>query len=208
MNARPPTAIMPGAMHTVIVSQADMMRYYDPERIQGYCRACEKYGQFWSCPPFERSPLEQLPPWTHAILVTQKTGVEPGSTPESLIQQFLVARRMLGDTLKRWECDGRLSVIAGHCSGCSACTRPRGKPCHVPAKMRYSLEALGFDVTGLAEGLAGQSLHWPKNGPPDYLLIVGALLCRNHELASAWAAGEEPATHSASARPIIIQRPR
>ena len=91
------TKSMTGTVHTVIVSKADMMRYYDPERIQGYCRTCEKYGQFWSCPPFENSPLEQLPPWTHAILVTQKTWVEPDSTKERLIEQFLAARQILAE---------------------------------------------------------------------------------------------------------------
>ena len=94
------TKSMTGTVHTVIVSKADMMRYYDPECIQGYCRTCEKYGQFWSCPPFENSPLEQLPLWTHAILVIQKTWVEPGSTKEHLIEQFLAARQILVNTLK------------------------------------------------------------------------------------------------------------
>ena len=37
---------------SVIVSKADMMRYHDPERIQAYCRSCEKHGLYWSCPPF------------------------------------------------------------------------------------------------------------------------------------------------------------
>lgn len=191
--------------HTVIVSRADMIRYYDPQRIQGYCRACEKYGQFWSCPPFAHSPLEQLPSWSHTVLVTQKTWVSPNSTPESLIQQFLAARRILGEVLKHGESDGRLSVIAGHCSGCSACTRPRGKPCHVPEKMRYSLEALGFDVTGLAENLAGQVLHWPESGPPDYLITVGALLCRSYELALAWLQEDRPAAPEKPIRPILVR---
>ena len=60
----------------------------------------------------------------------------------------------------------------------------------MPSKMRYSLEALGFDVTTLAEKLAGQSLHWPKSGVPDYLLIVGALLCRDQTLALVWKQNE------------------
>lgn len=203
------TRSMTGTVHTVIVSKADMMRYYDPERIQGYCRTCEKYGQFWSCPPFESSPLEQLPPWTHAILVTQKTWVEPGSTKERLIEQFLAARQILVNTLKHWERDGCLSVIAGHCSGCSKCTRPRGIACQVPSRMRYSLEALGFDVTALAKKLAGQSLHWPKSGVPDYLLTVGALLCRDQALALAWKQNEsamQTAPIHPPRHPITIQR--
>jgi predicted metal-binding protein len=168
----------------VIVSQAEMMRYHDRERIQGYCQSCEKFGVFWSCPPFEEDPMSQLPEWTHAVLVTQKTRVTAGASKDELISQFLTAREILGETMKRWEIDGVTAVIAGHCSGCTDCTRPRGLPCTAPERMRYSLEALGFDVSGLAEGLAGQTMHWPASGVPDYLITVGALLCPRQELAA------------------------
>lgn len=77
------------------------MRYYDPERIHGYCRSCDKYSLFWPCPPFDESPLEKLPAWSRAVLITQKTWVDPGSTKESLVDQFLVARQILGDALKK-----------------------------------------------------------------------------------------------------------
>lgn len=161
------------------------MRHYDPARIQGYCKSCEKYGLFWSCPPFDDSPLEKLPAWSDAVLITQKTWVDPGSTKGNLIDQFLVARRTLGDTLKAWETDGVITVIAGHCSACSTCTRSRGVACCSPDRMRYSLEGLGFDVTGLVEDLTGQKMDWPTTGMPAYLLIVGALLCPSHDLAAA-----------------------
>lgn len=168
---------------SVVADKADVMGYYDPVRVQGYCGACEKYGLFWSCPPFDESPLEKLPAWSHAVLITQKTWVDPGSTKESLVGQFLVARQILGDTLKKWEADDAVVVIAGHCSGCSACTRSRGVACCSPDQKRYSLEGLGFDVTGLVEGLTGQKMDWPMSGIPAYLLIVGALLCSSCDVA-------------------------
>ena len=170
-------------VRAVLASKAEVMRYYDPVRIQGYCRACEKYGLFWSCPPFDEAPLEKLPTWSHAVLITQKTWVDPGSTKESLVDQFLAARQVLGDKLERWEADGTIGVIAGHCSACSVCTRSRGVVCCSPDRMRYSLEGLGFDVTGLVEGLAGQKMDWPTGGVPAYLLIVGALLCSSRDIA-------------------------
>lgn len=176
---------MTETIQTVIASKADMMRYHDPVRILGYCRSCEKHGMFWSCPPFEDPPLSQLPEWTHAVLVTQKTRVDSGSTKEQLITQFLAARQILGDRMKKWESGGTVVVIAGHCSGCTVCTRSEGDACCSPSRMRYSLEALGFDVTGLAEGLAGQTVHWPTNGMPDYLMTVGALLCPSLDLANS-----------------------
>ncbi len=169
----------------VIVSEADMMRYHDHERVQAYCRSCEKYGLYWSCPPFAEQPIAQLGDWTDAVLVTQKTPVDAGSTKEDLIERFLVSRQILCDNLRQCETGGAIAVVAGHCDGCSACTRSRGIACCVPSRLRYSLEALGFDVTGLAEGLAGQKMHWPEHGMPDYLLMVGALLCPCRDVAVA-----------------------
>lgn len=171
-------------IQTVVASQDEMMRYHDPERIQAYCQSCEKYGMYWSCPPFDEQPFDSLAVWSHAVLVTQKTPVAAGSTPKNLVDQFLVARQALGERMLRYEGEGALAVIAGHCFGCGTCTRPRGIACCVPARMRYSLEALGFDVTGLAEGLAGQAIPWPESGMPDHLLIVGALLCRDFDFAT------------------------
>ncbi|WP_263772810.1 DUF2284 domain-containing protein [Propionivibrio soli] len=171
------------APQAVIASRADMMRYHDPERIQGYCQSCEKHGQYWSCPPFAEPPLAQLGEWTHAVLVTQKTRVACGATKEELIECFLEARQTLCKAMRNSEVDGALAVVAGHCEGCSICTRSLGIACCAPTRMRYSLEALGFDVTGLAEGLAEQKVHWPAHGLPDYLMTVGALLCPSPEVA-------------------------
>jgi predicted metal-binding protein len=167
-------------VHGVLASKAEVMRHYDPVRIQGYCRACEKYGLFWSCPPFDDEPLARLPEWTHAVLMTQKTWVDAGQDP---IEQFMAARQILGETLRLMETGGAVSVIAGHCAGCSSCVRAQGLACHVPSRMRYSLEALGFDVTGLAEALTGQKMDWPSRGKPGTLSIVGALLCPTIDLA-------------------------
>lgn len=163
------------------------MRYHDPERIQGYCRACEKYGRFWSCPPFASSPLARLAPWTEVVVVCQKTMLAEGIDKDELTERFLEARHRFVARVLAVEagCAQATALVAGHCSCCSSCTRETGEACRSPARLRYSLEAVGFDVTGLAEGLAGQKVHWPKQGLPDYLLTVGALLCPTRESAEA-----------------------
>ena len=168
---------------SILVSRAEMLRFHDPERIQSYCRSCDKYGLYWSCPPFAESPLAGLGEWTHAVLVTQKTPVAAGCTKEELVEHFLVARQSLCETLRESEGGGAVAVVAGHCDGCTVCTRSRGVDCCAPSRLRYSLESLGFDVTGLAEGLAGKKMSWPAHGVPEYLLMVGALLCRSLDVA-------------------------
>lgn len=177
---------MTEAPRFALASRDEMMRHHDPVRIQGYCASCEKYGVFWSCPPFTRPPLDLLPPWSHAVLITQKSWVEEGCDKAGLMELFLAARERFGRHIRELEAQGQAcaSLVAGHCSGCLSCTRPDGLPCRCPSLMRHSLEAVGFDVTGLAEELAGQKLHWPKEGLPDYLITVGALLCPSEEAAA------------------------
>lgn len=174
-----------GNLHTVVVGKDGLMRFHDRERILSYCRSCEKFGAFWSCPPFETPPLVAFPEWSHAVIVCLKTGVKPGTTKDQLIARFLDSRVHFGALMRRMEarCAQATALVAGHCSGCETCTRTKGKACRTPERLRYSLEAVGFDVTGLAEGLVKQKVHWPKTGLPNYLTTVGALLCPNQTSA-------------------------
>ncbi len=155
------------------------MRYHDPERIQGYCASCDKFGRFWSCPPFEQAPLDLFPSWDHAVIACGKVMTAPEEPTDKLIGRFSAARKAFRTALMQHE---RIhasitTLVAGYCTGCENCTRPEGRHCPRPSALRYSLEAVGFDVTGLTEQLAGQKLHWPKDGRPEYLMTVGALLC-------------------------------
>ncbi len=184
-----------GRFHVALATRAELMRHHDPVRIQGYCANCEKFGVYWSCPPFAVSPLAEFPEWTHVVVVVRRTFVEPGTTREQLIGRFLAARVGFGERVRELEARRPrvTGLIAGHCSGCRDCTRLAGQACRAPERMRYSLEAVGFDVSGLAEDLAGVKLHWPKSGVPEYLTTVGALLCPDGATAAelrAEAAGE------------------
>ncbi len=168
-----------------LATRADLLRHHDPERVQGYCRSCEKHWRFWSCPPFVMSPLASFPEWKHAVIVCRQTRIAPEISKEQLVERFLAERVSFAGQMCRLEArfPRVTALVAGHCSGCAECSRIEGKPCRTPERLRYSLEAVGFDVTGLAEGLAGVKIHWPKSGVPDYLTTVGALLCPEEEVA-------------------------
>lgn len=175
---------MTASFHTRIASAEAVMLHYDPERIHGYCTTCPQHGRFWSCPPYERPPLVGLPAWDHAVLVFEKVGVEPGSTKERMLERFFEARKDFRSFLLGAEArhPGTTALVAGHCLACEECSRATGEPCRRPSALRYSLEALGFHVTGLAES-AGQKILWPRDGMPEYLLTVGAILCAGRDRA-------------------------
>lgn len=173
------------AFHTAIASRADVMRYYDPVRIQGYCRTCEKHGKFWSCPTFSVSPLEQFPAWDHAVMVGERVWTLPDASQEQMLARFFEARK----GFRKWllaveqQQSGLVALVAGFCTGCTECTRAEGKPCRTPSALRYSLEAVGFDVGGLLQGLVSQKLQWAKGKRPEYLMTVGAILCPDRAAA-------------------------
>lgn len=169
---------------TAVVSKADLMGHHDVDRIQGYCRDCGMYGKLWSCPPFDSQPLTDFPEWTHAVLAMWQTPVSTPDDMNALIAQFQSARRHLGEILMECEQPGTIAVIAGQCFGCSDCLRARGGACCAPARMRYSLESLGFDVSTLTEAFLGHRLAWAADKTPDTLTLVGALFCRNHDTAT------------------------
>jgi predicted metal-binding protein len=111
--------------------------------------------------------------------VTLKTWTRLEEGREGMIEIFHASRRTFRRLLLKAESrvPGTTALVAGYCQGCEACCRPEGLSCRAPSELRYSLEAVGFDVTALAEHLAGQRIQWPQEGIPDYLLTVGALLC-------------------------------
>jgi predicted metal-binding protein len=172
--------------HVQIVSAQALMRHHEPARIHGYCATCPQHGRVWSCPPFERLPLNDFKPWDHAVLVCQKVWTRPSDLRAEIetgrarmIERFHESRigfRALLLEMERRHPD-TTALVAGHCQVCAECTRAEGLQCRAPEAVRYSLEAVGFDVAAVAENLAGQKILWPKDHLPEYLLAVGAILC-------------------------------
>ena len=57
------------------------------------------------------------------------------------------------------------------------CTRPEGKPCRYPEKMRYSIESIGGNVGKTVSKLLGIELEWIQDGKvPSYFVLCGGLL--------------------------------
>lgn len=70
---------------------------------------------------------------------------------------------------------GRSFAYVGTCLHCpeGSCTRPAGKPCRHPDKVRPSLEACGFDIARTTSELFGIDLKWGSEGRiPEYLTLV------------------------------------
>ena len=124
------------------------------------------------------TPLYTLFAATTSTELFEKTNLNSAS-PETL--------KMMLDAEKEY--GGRALAFAGECLLCGdeKCTRPLGKPCRHPQKVRPSLEACGFDVNKIAEELLGIEIKWGHdNKMPEYLLLTCAFAHNQDNISTEW----------------------
>lgn len=164
--------------------------YRDSERFMAYCRECRNYGRYWSCPPFDFDPDEQLRRYAHAWIIG--TRIEPDDSPcgpcASNEERIERCRRIIASV--RATLDARLlaledtypgsrAFLAGSCFECpeGQCARACGQPCIRSRGPRHSLESFGFDIGLTASKLLGIELQWSYDERmPEYLTLVSGLL--------------------------------
>ncbi|MBQ7690615.1 MAG: DUF2284 domain-containing protein [Muribaculaceae bacterium] len=159
--------------------------YRDAERVWGCCAACDNYGRLWSCPPLERDVDGWLVAYGSVCLFASQvflTGchARDAGEAERVVQRALDAaweielpRLYALEAATAGSC-----VFTGRCRLCrpGACTRAEGKPCRHPDRLRYSLEALGFDLEKASRELLGITLQWATGSQlPRYLTLLTAI---------------------------------
>ena len=101
-----------------------------------------------------------------------------GQAPEMFLRPYRRAFDALLEERERETC-GSLRLDAGRCLVCERCARRDEEPCRFPEKLRYSLESLGANVGALAADKLGAPLQWgTKDAPPEYFVLVGAVLTK------------------------------
>lgn len=163
-------------------------RFRDAERIEGYCRECHNYGRAWCCPPFDTDPATLMAPYRNITLIVTRITPRVQGLPFTQTTRLLLPERLrIERQLKEWEqrYGGRAFSYTGSCLHChrQSCTRPEGKPCRHPEKVRPSLEACGFDVCKTTAELFDTPILWGRDGQmPEYLLLVSGFLHNNDTL--------------------------
>ena len=160
-------------------------KYVDVEKFLGYCAACPRCGQTWSCPPYDFDPAAVWPQYAavtlYAVQVfpeSEEAKAAAFADPEMFLRPYRRAFDALLEERER-ETRGSLRLDAGRCLVCERCARRDKEPCRFPEKLRYSLESLGANVGALAADKLGAPLQWgTKDAPPEYFVLVGAVLTK------------------------------
>ncbi len=170
------------------------------QKVQTYCVnsnfKCPSYGHSWACPP-EAPYLEQevskymkfyliFVKFNLANLIEKEKLENPKKSEENIRNTFFMKNNLRDDLeqeiklfIKEFQNSygEKLILWDGFCKLCfnkkdNGCTYDSGDHCRYPDKMRYSMEAVGVDVTQTVNNL-NFNLEWPPN---DYVYRFG-LVC-------------------------------
>ena len=170
------------------IAMADFIaKYQDIDKFMAYCRECPNYNARWSCPSLSFDVSEMLAKYDRVHLVGLKMTYDemtiasadtPAKVKSVTWDTLFVEKRALEETLLAVEGEhaGSQALSSGGCHYCDTCARTEGKPCTYPDKMRYSLDAFGFDLTAITADQFGIDLCWSKGALPPYYTLIHALL--------------------------------
>ncbi|MFX1425075.1 MAG: DUF2284 domain-containing protein [Promethearchaeota archaeon] len=172
---------------------------FDP-KVQTYCVSsnfkCPSYGHSWACPPEAPYLEEFVSEFKKFYLIyyefdfidyIKKEKEKNPEFSEIKIRDMLFTNNFLSNKLEKEiflfldnyqeNYEEKLILWDGYCRIChnsieNGCTYDSGKPCRYPDKKRYSMEAVGIDVTAVSK-----NLNIPIEWPPTNNIYRFGLLC-------------------------------
>ena len=162
-------------------------KYQNIDKFMAYCRECPNYNARWSCPSLSFDIGDLLEKYDRVHLVGLKMTYDemtitsadtPAKVKSVTWDTLFVEKRALEETLLAVEGEhaGSRALSSGGCHYCDTCARTEGKECVYPDKMRYSLDAFGFDLTAITADQFGIDLCWSQGELPPYYTLIHALL--------------------------------
>ena len=162
-------------------------RYRDVQRFLVLCSECNNYKKMWCCPDFSFDAASITDGYkTVTVLGTtvefDEITITEGKEPE---KAKVIAEEAIDEVMRTllpqmYALESRVPgsrCFTFRCMLCpEGCTRSTGMPCRHPGKMRYSLEAVGFDVCAVAHDMLGIDLEWSSDGSlPSRITLVTAV---------------------------------
>ena len=177
--------------------------YQDIATYLTYCKACPNYNSVWSCPPlpFDAAAYWEKFQWMYVV------GAKINLSPETIKQAntaekvkaigwniVVEVKLAMEEKLRELEqkLPGSVSLSSGGCNLCVECNRKEGGACCWPKKMRYSLDAFGFNLTAIARDMLGIEIQWCQDRLPDYFTLVHGIATAEEIPASMWEVMDVP----------------
>lgn len=178
-----PSAALLVQVKIKLVPSKELVPYENKQYISKLCTACPTYGKKWSCPPHSPALSDlDLSAYPHAALVLFWCELDQYDHAKTDYIKVKAANSVLKSRMDRFmrkmeDCLGGVLLSNGTCKLCRPCSGLAGQPCKRPEKMRFSMEALGLDVSRITEKEFEHPLLWYSSGKsPVYLSAVACLL--------------------------------
>jgi predicted metal-binding protein len=151
------------------------------------CKACEKFGKNFACPPFSPDFQDYVTGLKNAKVLAIRM---PQEYFNQVIQEniyaecFEKARQILMEELRRYRGKNSLIAGAGYCTFCETCAAEEGyKNCISPENRVYSLESLGVNIAALTKRCFGFDLSWnAQEQVNNFVCSVGAVFCNKKKI--------------------------
>ena len=161
--------------------------YFEEDQIEKACKeGCVNYGKKWSCPPFSKSFLSLEKNYTSACMICFSTEMEYYADVKNKYLAVKAANVTLKSLVEKSAraietyTDG-YSLLSGSCRLCKPCQCKINRPCKLPDKMRYSMEATGLNVQKLCDDFLNHHLLWYTDKMlPEYTSTVALVFFNQH----------------------------
>lgn len=161
-------------------------KYLDKSKFQGYCKECPSYDKKHSCPPFTDEVDNLLSKYNFINVIVAKIDYAEEEIENHKGQDkawaytketLFPTKIFLHDHLVNFEKTLYEAYFTsmGSCVICDVCEKVDGNDCKYPDRMRVSLEALGYDITGMLKDLFDIDILWAKDSLPLYYTLLGGL---------------------------------
>jgi predicted metal-binding protein len=183
ISRRTPAATIKINVKYTIVDASGLQKYEDYGRFADLCRAgCKNYARKWSCPPYSPTFGSAFSGYKSALLILLHSNPnqycdiaddwlrvkKTNSTQKSLVESILrgLERDLPG-----------VCLLNGSCGLCESCSCPANLPCADIVNRRFSMEAVGLNVTRISEDYFNHRLLWyrPKE-VPEYTSVISCIL--------------------------------
>ena len=174
-------------IHTkaTLVDCANLIEYENQMLFSALCKVgCPNYGNKWACPPYSPTFSRYSIDYSRALLVVFYCYLDQFHYTKTEYMRIKASNSILKSRMDNFmrslekQVGGKM-ISNGSCRLCKPCAQKGGtmSRCKKPDQMRFSLESLGLDVSGISRDYFKHDLLWYKDKKsPLYSSVVSALL--------------------------------
>ncbi|WP_373600709.1 DUF2284 domain-containing protein [Paraclostridium bifermentans] len=170
-------------LRAVTCEVSDLLKFENKILFNSMCKeGCPNYKKKWACPPYSPTFSSYSKDYNHVLIVLMYCNLDQFNYTKTEYMKVKASNSILKsrmDNLMRElenEFNG-LMLSNGSCRLCKPCNCKKNLPCKRPELKRYSMEALGLDVSKISMKILNHELLWYKNKKsPEYSTVVSCLM--------------------------------